>query len=529
MSDGGRYQDRTFILGLDGVPWELIAEWANAGELPAFRRVIEEGAAGPLRSTKPASTPLAWPSIATGVLPDRHGVYGFQRVTSEHTHEMYTSDHVREVELWDVMTPAVVGNVPMTYPVDEVDGKMVAGMLSPGVNERFAHPPELVDAIEREIPDYRIGLTWAEYAGRERELLDDVASLLEARRELMRLLMETEDWQLFFFTYTEPDRLQHLVWEESKLLDHYRSLDDILGEVLDYVRTRDATLYVVSDHGFGPISNRVVANGILEREGYLTRKWGGNDNSVLQRVGFTKSNVSKLMNAIGIDEHAIARKYLPRSVADFAASAVPGDHFLYDVDHAETTAFAHEHGNVYVNDSERFTDGPVDPAEVPSVKRDLTSTFRAVTDPATGERVLEVHDGDELFPRDPNSPDLVLEPKQGYGVSFSLSDAEFVTPDANADHHEEGIFLAWGPNVAAGTRPREATVVDVAPTVLHASGHPIPESADGRVMREIFTRDSPPAVRTVETKRYNETGSGSGVDDDFGQVKERLRGLGYVE
>jgi hypothetical protein len=38
--------------------------------------------------------------------------------------------------------------------------------------------------------------------------------------------------------FTAPDRLQHLNWDETVLLEHYRYLDDILGEVIDYTEER---------------------------------------------------------------------------------------------------------------------------------------------------------------------------------------------------------------------------------------------------------------------------------------------------
>ncbi|WP_321169649.1 alkaline phosphatase family protein [Halorarum salinum] len=61
------------VLGLDGVPWPLLERWIGFGGLPSFERLFEEGSAGPIGSTTPASTPLAWPSITTGTWPDKHG------------------------------------------------------------------------------------------------------------------------------------------------------------------------------------------------------------------------------------------------------------------------------------------------------------------------------------------------------------------------------------------------------------------------------------------------------------------------
>ena len=549
MADGD--ETRAFVLGLDGVPWDLLSEWVEAGELPNFETVFEEGAAGPMLSTTPATTALAWPSIATGVWPGKHGVYDFQHLTRKHTHRMNTSADVRAPELWRLVGPSVVGNVPMTYPPDEIDGAMVTGMMTPSTDAAYTHPPSLKDRIERDVPGYQIGLNWNEYGGRTEEFLTDHSNLLRKRRQLMRFL-EEEPWRLFFFVYTGPDRLQHLVWDESVLLEHYRYLDDILGGVLESVEEADANLFIVSDHGFGPISKVVSVNSALEDAGLVTRKASGGTRSTLTRLGVTKSRVNAALDSVGVDESTLLR-YLPRSVVDSVASQVPGDHQLYDVDYAETVAFVHGTSNVYVNDTERFDDGAVDPADVSTVKAHVERALEDLTDPETGERVLDVFDGDDLFPDDPESPDVVVETRPGYGKSIPFTDEPVTKPAvATGFHRPEGIFLAWGPDVEAGSRPEDATVVDVAPTVLQTLGEAIPEATDGRILDEVFADDSAAAERDAEYRTYDDRttpavesaangdgdhagdvdhddGEDNEAQDDFDDVEERLRGLGYME
>jgi hypothetical protein len=157
-----------------------------------------------------------------------------------------------------------------------------------------------------------------------------------------------------------------------------------------------------------------------------------------------------------------------------------------------------------------------------------------VVDPATGERPLQVVDGAEAFPTDPDAPDLVVEAGENYTVSTgSLSPTTFA--DATklvADHKPEGIFLAWGDDVATGTTV-ESTVFDFTPTVLHGLGEPVPHDADGRVLTEVFAPGSDPAERPVETADYGErrraTDDGEADEEDFSDVEDRLKGLGYME
>jgi predicted AlkP superfamily phosphohydrolase/phosphomutase len=521
--------DEAFVLGLDGVPWYLVEEWVADGELPNFGRLLEEGAAGPLESTLPPTTALAWPTIATGTWADKHGVYSFREVKSDYTHEINTSGSVARPELWDIVSPAVVANVPMTYPAEEIDGTLVTGMMTPELGEGFTHPPEVGDEITADIPNYRIGLPWEQYQDAPEEFLDDLDGFLDARKQLLGKLMDIDDWRLFFFVFTAPDRLQHLVWDEDVLLDHYRELDDALGEVFEYVEDRGANLFVVSDHGFGPVETYVHTNTFLEREGYLSRK-GGSGRSLLERFGLTKNRVRGTVNAVGLDEQTLYR-HLPDSLVESLASQVPGSHELFDVDFSETVAFTHGAGHLFVNDSERFDEGVVAPDEVPEIKAEIRSKLEGLIDPKTGETVLDVYDGDNLFDDDPDSPDLVIraDEQAGYLVGNTLTDSVFRDSQMAATHRKNGVFFAWGPSVDSGVSLDGATVADVAPTVLHGLGEPVPADADGRVLSEIFAPDSAAAQNRVREREYAESGEVEERDDDFGDVEARLQGLGYME
>ncbi|RQH00364.1 alkaline phosphatase family protein [Natrarchaeobius oligotrophus] len=521
--------ERAFVLGLDGVPWRLIEQWSDEGELPNFARMREDGASGPLVSTSPPTTPLAWPSIATGVWPDKHGIYGFQNLSREYSHEMYTSRDFKQPTLWELLSPAHVGNVPMTYPVREIDGTMVAGMMTPSTEREFTHPADLGDDIDARIPDYRISLDYPKYANRLDDFEEAVGGMLENRRELMRLQMDRagDDWELFFFVYTAPDRFQHLIWDDDRLLEHYRKLDDLLGEVLAYTDRHDSDLYVVSDHGFGPIHQLVFVNHVLEREGYLFRREDQGTRGALASLGISRDRITNALERVGISEEMLIST-LPRGLVDSVAEQIPGDHALYDVDFDRTVAFVHDAGNCYVNDTDRFENGVVSPMDVPDVKAELVSVFESVTD-ENGRSVLSVEDGDELFPTDDESPDLIVNGVDGYESRTAITDRVFGdTGTYAASHRSQGIVLCHGPSIDPGATLRGARVVDVAPTLLHGIGQPVPDNVDGRVLFDAFRSDATPSRTKVERTSVSRR-ERDDVDDDFTDVENRLKGLGYME
>ncbi len=519
--------ERTFVLGLDGVPWGLLRSWATDGELPHFQKLMETGASGPLESTKPPTTPLAWPSIATGVRPDKHGIYAFRGLTESYTTEMNTSTDIKQPVLWEYLSPSVVANVPMTFPATEIDGKMVTGMMTPSMEEQFTHPSGLVDRIQATVPEYEIGLNWNDYDGTEDEFRTEFSALFAARRKLMQQLMETDDWKLFFFVFTEPDRLQHLVWGHEALLQHYKELDDILGEVMAYVSESDANLFVVSDHGFGPVSQFIHVNTVLEQHGFLTRKQSDGSRGLLESVGITKDRVRKGLQVVNAEQ--FVHSVLPDSVVDTAAGAIPGDDVLYDVVFSETQAFMSDCGNVYINDTGRFDSGTVAPQARRHVTEDVQSVLEAVADPETGKKLLNVHDGDELFPTDPESPDLVLESVEGYTMDKTLSEEILTGSGVTAgDHRPEGVIHVWGPNIKSGAQITDATVYDVAPTLLQSHLYEIPRNADGRIL-DVFRTDSPPERTEPSFTDYRSAETDAGNEAEFGDVEERLKGLGYLD
>jgi len=102
-----------------------------------------------------------------------------------------------------------------------------------------------------------------------------------------------------------------------------------------------------------------------------------------------------------------------------------------------------------------------------------------------------------------------------------------------AQEPPSGVLLLAGPGVRQGYRMQGATLMDIAPTILHALGLPTGADMDGRVLERAFEpawRERFP-VRQVEThetgERLRET---QGRDREVDQkVLEDLRTLGYID
>jgi predicted AlkP superfamily phosphohydrolase/phosphomutase len=129
-----------------------------------------------------------------------------------------------------------------------------------------------------------------------------------------------------------------------------------------------------------------------------------------------------------------------------------------------------------------------------------------------------------------HGPDLHVVLDDYKMISFPLfaTDSSIITKQIRGDsgcHRREGVFIASGPGIRRGTTLAGASILDLAPTILHLAGLPVPSVMDGRVLGEIFK--TPPDVRYTETQP--EIRPEAGLDEtESAEVEERLRGLGYL-
>jgi predicted AlkP superfamily phosphohydrolase/phosphomutase len=151
---------RTIVLGLDGLEPEICEAMMARGELPHLARLKATGTYRRLETSMPALSPVAWSTFATGSDPSRHGIYDFiARDPRTYAPKLSSSEvygrsrfvrlgpislplsraRVRALRrsrtFWSVLSDHGVFNsvlrVPITFPVEKIDGVMVAGMCVP--------------------------------------------------------------------------------------------------------------------------------------------------------------------------------------------------------------------------------------------------------------------------------------------------------------------------------------------------------------------------------------------------------------
>jgi predicted AlkP superfamily phosphohydrolase/phosphomutase len=546
--------NRVLVIGIDGGTFDLIRPWAEAGDLPNLVRLMEEGTHGPLESTLPPVTSPAWPTFATGKNPGKHGVFDFIRPMGGQF-ELVNASSLRSPTIWHILSQAGrkvgVMNVPVTYPPQPLPGKgdgfIIGGMLSP-MSGNFTYPTDLLDRYAGQMKPYRIAPNVQYKSGNEAAFMADLLDMVERRGEYALRLMRDYDCDFSMFHFQATDVLQHALW---KLVDPthprhdpdeaarfapafkqiYRRIDDYIGRMLDQLAD-EATVIVMSDHGFGSLHYVVNLNLFLLEQGLLKLKRGAwtRLKAGLFRAGLTPASIWHLIERVGLQNYVwqVSKSTRNKVVSKFLS--------FDDVDWSRTRAYSIGHvGQIYINMKGRGPQGIVEPgAEYRAVRQQVIETLQELRHPETGRPLMSaVIPGDEVVhgPYAKRSPDLhiVLDDYQAIAFPLFATDNHIVTQQIRGDsgcHRRNGVLIAWGAGIQPGGVVGEAHIMDLAPTILHLMGLPVPDDMDGRVLNEALSLSRPVTYKHVaEAGAEDEVGLSA---DETAEVEERLRSLGYL-
>jgi predicted AlkP superfamily phosphohydrolase/phosphomutase len=543
---------------LDGATLDLIRPWADEGRLPTFARIIKEGTCGKLISTVPPVTGPAWVSFMTGKNPGKHGVGDFmRRVSDDYRLCPMDSSSIKAVPFWVTAghwgKKVGIVNVPVTYPPYEVNGFMISGLLTPRSSSIFTYPDSLAQELEEEVGNYRINLDHFYAKGIADRFIDDLRQLVDTRTKAVEYLMTKHEWDLFMVHYIATDWVQHFLWhcmdhshpqfDEAEaasygdsILEIYQRVDAALGRLIERLDD-DVVLLVMSDHGFGPFYKYIYLNNWLLQENLLQlkRDFLTRVRAFLFRVGFTPSALyrglakTKLVK-IAFRAQKKQRYELLRSL--FLSSG--------DIDWRKTKAYSFGNvGQISINLKGREPQGIVEPGrEYEELREQIVALLAELRDPDRGDRVMEhIYRREEVYSGDyvEQMADILMLPLNLECLATGLS--EFVSNDIfgpsfayTGTHRMEGMFMLRGNGLKRAYDALDAKIIDMAPTILHLLGLPVPRDMDGKVLTEVFDQQflgSRAVEYTDEEVPLRFSGTGLS-DDEAEQVRERLKGLGYV-
>jgi len=550
---------RVMVIGLDGATFDLIRPWIEDGTMPTLQRLVQEGASGVLTTTLPPISSSAWVSFATGKNPGKHGLVDFVHPRQNSYQVSIVSPQQRASKaIWNLLSEqgrkvGIVG-MPVTYPPEEVNGYMVSDFLTPSASDDYTYPLSLADELEQAmggfplLPDERYRST--KFTDR---FIADMVSDVERRLEGAEYLLDNKESDFFFILFWSNDMLQHETWSlldethplhdpqranqfRDLVVDFHRKLDQAVGRLVEKAGPEDLVV-VMSDHGFGPVHSFFLVNNWLLEMGWLKLKKRPMTQLkyALFKLGFAPLGVFRLVSALRLG-------FLRRRFRFQRGGGLIKRLFLSfaDVDWQRTKAFAvGSFGQIYVNQAGKRPQGIVQPGkEYEELRNEIAARATEIRDPHSGQPVVEkVYRREDIYsgPLVEKAPDLVLQSRNWEYMAFGHADfggSHVVEPivGMSGHHRPDGIIMVSGQGINPGATLRDASIMDLAPTILYAMGIPIPSDMDGRVLSEAFTPDH---LSTVQARYSNElserqTGEDQYSLEDEEEIKERLRGLGYV-
>ena len=507
MTPSNKTFGRVILVGVDGATWRVLAPWAKAGKLPAFKRMMAAGAFGPLESTLPPNSPPAWTSIFTGSNPGRHGIFGFVKRKEGSYFVTPISSRDRKVPpIWGTLTEAGKGcvllNIPFSYPPDHVKGLMTTGLGTPSKGSEFVHPKGRRKDILGQFPDYDVDYSEDTIElGAEKDPLGQIHRITKAQVGLAKHLFTSEDWDLFSVVFRSVDVVQHYYWKKkAAVLGAYRQIDAFLDWILDHMDKKDVLL-ICSDHGFGPVRKCFNVNNWLESIDLFHISTAQRKRA---KPRLSAEKVQTLLLRLGLRDLVwkLKRSDLLEPVLRGLVRSENAS-YMFDIEWQRTKAYLVEGslGLVNLNLRGREPRGIVRPKEKETVLRKLEQEASKLKDPSTDSKVIErIYRGDDVFKGgSAEAPDLVLVPAEGYRLVGKYDPGRRLFGKETlrfGEHERYGVFLACGAGVRRGHAFDKASVLDLTPTMLYVLGLPGGPHIDGRVLMDIFEDDFKKGRRT---------------------------------
>ncbi|MCA9753251.1 MAG: alkaline phosphatase family protein [Gemmatimonadetes bacterium] len=287
---------RVLMVAMPGLSWKVVEDLADRGEMPNLVRLRREGAWGDVRSLRPSMATAVWTSIASGKMPDEHGILGFNE----------TAEDVQVSRIWDILGDRgwSVGlfGWPVTAPPKRTNGFVVPAVSDPGtetwpVEANFIRELAMSEKTRRDRTWGRycrfafLGIRWgvrlSTLIAAGQEIGSDVVhgrSLDTARlftRRKLRAKLNCDYFaelrrqrpvdfaayytnivhvaQSYFWKYYDPTEFPGISPDDvarygDSVQEAYRICDDFLGRILSETEPNDLVI-ILSDHGAEAVSD----------------------------------------------------------------------------------------------------------------------------------------------------------------------------------------------------------------------------------------------------------------------------------
>lgn len=494
---------RVLAILMDAASPDLIEKWTDDGSLPNLKRLRQQGAYGRLASVAEWLSEAVHYTYHTGQNPGATALAGYS-IWDRHTmqNRIPAADWRSFTPFWRAFRAggprAVVVDPASVYAPEPFNGVEIIGWATHDALAPFqSYPAELAPMIDRRygsalIPDESYGpVSKREFAATARFMQAINRKFTDLCTELMR----SQDWNLFlahnFTVHNAGHRLWSAVNVSESLTDAerdelngalrrvYIACDEAIGAIVD-AAGRDTHVLVFSLHGMGVNHSRTSAFPEM-----LRRIVDGRPSS--------PGVIKRLRALIPQGWRHKVKSHLPFRMRRGLTSYWRMSEYSWETTRA-FSLLSDTEAWVRINLKGREARGIVEPGEdYETLCRQITDGLKTFVDADTGEPVVRdvVRAGDVFTGgRVEDLPDLIVRwieaPAAQHRaiVSPQFGSIPWPTPGQNPEgrsgnHRSQGMLIAAGPGVKPGAI-NNATILDLAPTILSLVGQPIPPEMEGK-------------------------------------------------
>ncbi|HLC52787.1 MAG TPA: alkaline phosphatase family protein [Candidatus Nanoarchaeia archaeon] len=461
---------KVFVLGIDGAPPQLIFDqWLN--DLPNIKKLMDNSIYGRMSSSVPPSTIVAWTSMLSGKDPSHFDVYSYTYKDEENKIRLSSSSNVKAKRIWKYLDQlgkkSILLNVPLTYPVEELNGIMIGGFLSPEFNDKSVYPAGIRKEIERNYTanypfDVSVGLAGYKNLDTDK-MIERSYQMTKLNLDISKDFIINKKWDFFMIVLLGSDRMQHTMWRfhdvnhrrypgetkyKNSLKEYYQFVDREIEEIKSKL-DKNTYLIIASDHGFDRMDGRINLNDWFIREGYL----------VLKEV--------------------------PKE---------PGKLDFKNVDWSKTKCYAigAYFGRIYFNRKNRDpNNGIIEENQIEILQDELITKLKSLKNDlgegmdTTAFKSQDIYDG----PYKENGPDLYLYFDQlKWGVNNDVGNEGLYSQRTtkgsdDAGHGPTGLFMLHHPSIVKQER-NDIEIIDVLPTIFSVMG--IKEKIEGEFKGKVL-------------------------------------------
>lgn len=437
-------------------------------------------------------------------------------------------------------------NVPLTFPPQPVNGINIAGFPVPPDSE-YIYPSNKVNHIK----EMGYVTDWMEIY-KNNKSVPKATLIKEADKSQLRVfasLMREDNWDVAMIVISGTDHIAHLEWQQGNVNEvkkYYSFIDGLLNDMYKEGIFNDASIIVMSDHGFSGGSHTFFLNTWLSHEGYLVYQDKKDETYDIFLKGFRKSVygehrglLSKMLKGIGLTRENLIylgkktglirlERYLPHSLISLFPS------HEYSIDWSKTKAYMLSNASkgININLIGRERTGIVSFGEYDDLRHEIIIKLKNLKG-NKGDAIINIADTKENIYNGPfasEGPDIITWPNPKYKIRIGSKQKKYLRRVTEAQHSLEGIFIFSGSDFIVGSK-QEVSIMDIAPTLLHILGLAVPDDMDGRVMEEILI-DKPDSDNMVRfrkplSKDFGPPQMGK-IEFDNEDVIEKLKTLGYM-